>query len=279
MLNRTLDTLIGIILGLIINSAHLPEKKTPNTLYAADLDNAIRDTHGSLTPYSRVELQNMIDDDMPLTFMTMYTPAMFLESLPQIRPKLPIVAMDGAILYDMVENSYPMIYVVSGERAKELEKFIHDRGFCIFTTVILEDVLIIYYDDLVNSAEKGIYDKLHKSPYRNYLHKTPPSEYPVVYFMIIDLTERINELLAALEKTYFAKDLKLISYPSDEYEGYSYLKIYNRNASVKNMLDYLRINTGLEELVTVSDDHSRHDVMYADHDSNKIVRRLLKLYY
>ena len=37
--------------------------------------------------------------------------------------------------------------------------------------------------------------------------------------------------------------------------------------------------TDLEELVTVSDDHSRHDVMYADHDSNKIVRRLLKLYY
>ena len=279
VLNRTLDTLIGIILGLIINSAHLPEKKTMNTLYAADIDNAIRETHGKLTPYSRVELQNMIDDDMPLTFMTMYTPAMFLESLPQIRPKVPIVAMDGAILYDIGENSYPMVYVVSGETAEKLEKFIHERDFCIFTTVILEDVLIIYYDDLVNPAEKSVYDKLHKSPYRNYLHKTPPAEYAVVYFMIIDLDEKISELLSALEETTFREDLKLISYPSDEYEGYSYLKIYNKNASVENMLDYLRVKTDLEELVTVGDDHSRHAVMYKDHDSNEIVRQLHRLYY
>ena len=279
VLNRTLDTLIGIFLGLIINSVHLPEKKTSNTLYAADLDNAIRDTHGRLTPYSRVMLQNMIDDDMPLTFMTIYTPATFLESIPQIRPKIPIAAMDGAILYDIGENSYPMAYVISGEKAEELKNLIHEQGFCIFTTVILEDVLIIYYDDLVNPAEKGLYEELHKSPYRNYLRKSPPTEFPVVYFMIIDLKERIDGLLTVLDQTSFADDLKMISYASDEFEGYSYLKIYNKNASVENMLDYLRMKTGLENLVTVSDDHSRHDVMYADRDSNKIVHRLHRMYY
>ena len=32
-------------------------------------------------------------------------------------------------------------------------------------------------------------------------------------------------------------------------------------------------------LIIYYDDHSRHDVMYADHDSNEIVRRLLRLYY
>ena len=46
-----------------------------------------------------------------------------------------------------------------------------------------------------------------------------------------------------------------------------------------NMIDYLRESYGLNHVVTVSDDHSRHDVTYAHHDCNQIVRRLGRLFY
>ena len=111
-----------------------------------------------------------------------------------IKPKLPIIAMDGAILYDIKENRYPKVYVISAEHACNIEHFIRNRGFNIFTTIILEDVLIIYYDALKNAAEKDIYGKMHKSPYRNYLNKERPRNHPVVYMMCIDKTEKIEQL-------------------------------------------------------------------------------------
>ena len=216
---------------------------------------------------------------MPLTIMTSKTPAAYLEALADIRPRIPIIAMDGAILYDIKENAYPKVYVISADHAKRLEKFIADEGFHAFTTVILDDVLMIYYGEPENTAEKKIYEKLHRSPYRNYLKKNRPDGQTVVYFMLIDKTEKINSLRQKLGRSKIAGSLKILVYVSDEYAGYSYMKIYNRNASIENMLDYLQEQTGLKRTVTISDENSRNDVMFTDTDSNRIVRRLSRMYY
>ena len=277
--DRSLDTLIGIGVGLMINGISLHYWKNSDILYAADLDNALKNTNERLTPFSHVTLQNLIEDGMPLTIMTFRTPAAYLEVLADIRPKLPIIAMDGAILYDIKENTYPKVYVVSAEHAMKLEYFFDKEGFHAFTTVILDDILVIYYDEPQNMAEKQIYERLHRSPYRNYLCKKRPGGQTVVYFMLIDKTERILELHQKLEDEKMTASLKILVYASDDYEGYSYMKIYNRNASVENMLDYLMEQTGLRKIVTVSDEQSRHDVMVTDADSNRIVRHLRRLYY
>lgn len=278
VLDRSLDTLIGIILGLIINQFPLYGTRKSNILFVADMDNALRTTDDRLTPYSRFLIKDLLEDGIQLTIMTLRTPAAYLSAMSDIRPKLPIIAMDGAILYDINENSYPKVYIISAERANTVEAFIHDKGFNIFSTVILGDVLLIYYDELNNVAEKGIYETLHKSPYRNYLKKARPKEHAVVYFMLIDKTERVEALLKDMEVSGIEKELKILCYPSDDYPGYSYLKLYNKNASAENMIDYIKENGNFEKVITVSDDRSRHDVMYHAHDTNEIVRRLDKLY-
>ena len=277
--DRSMDTLIGIVLGLVINVVHFHGRKQKEVLFVADMDNALRNTEEKLTPYSRYSLSNLLEDGMNLTIMTLRTPATYLETMSDIRPKLPIIAMDGAILYDINENSYPKVYVISSDRASEMEEFIRCRGFHLFSTVIIEDVLLIYYDKLENDAEKDIYDTLHKSPYRNYLKKPRPGDHAVVYFMVVDRTKKVKMLLKEIDMAGITEEFKILSYPSDDYPGFSYLKLYNKNASVENMIDYLKELSGIEKIVTVSDDHSRHDVMYAHHDSNEIVRRLNSLYY
>ena len=279
VLNRSLDTLIGIFIALIINNIHIHGKLQKDVLFVADIDNALKDTGEKLTPYSRFYLRTLIEEGMRLTIMTLRTPATYLESMRDICPALPIIAMDGAVLYDVTANSYPKVYAISAERASELEKYITGRGFHMFTTVILDDVLLIYYDVLENEAEKKIYESLNKSPYRNYLKKNRPVGHKVVYFMLVDLTEKICALLDEMNECNITRQIKVMCYPSDDYPGFSYLKIYNQNASVENMIDYLRESYGLNHVVTVSDDHSRHDVTYAHHDCNQIVRRLGRLFY
>ena len=276
--NRSLDTLIGIFVGLVLNSVCIHGEYDRDTLFIADVDRAMDGLSTGITPFSQIMIKNMLEKGMLLTFMTLRTPAGFLEGMPDIKPKLPIIAMDGAILYDITENRYPKVYVISAEHACNIESFIRSRGFNIFTTIILEDVLIIYYDELKNTAEIDIYEKMHKSPYRNYLNKERPKDHPVVYMMCVDETRKIEQLVEDIKRSDIYEELKILSYPSDDYKGYSYIKIYSKNASVQNMADYLRNMTGAEETLTFGDnDRNKTDYCYTECD--QIVRKLHHQFY
>ena len=276
--NRSLDTLIGIFVGLVLNSVCIHGEYNRDTLFIADVDRAMDGLSTGITPFSQIMIKNMLEKGMLLTFMTLRTPAGFLEGMPDIKPKLPIIAMDGAILYDIKENRYPKVYVISAEHACNIESFIRSRGFNIFTTIILEDVLIIYYDELKNTAEIDIYEKMHKSPYRNYLNKERPKDHPVVYMMCVDETRKIEQLVEDIKRSDIYEELKILSYPSDDYKGYSYIKIYSKNASVQNMTDYLRNMTGAEETLTFGDnDRNKTDYCYTECD--QIVRKLHHQFY
>jgi len=276
--NRSLDTLIGIFVGLVLNSVCIHGEYDRDTLFIADVDRAMDGLSTGITPFSQIMIKNMLEKGMLLTFMTLRTPAGFLEGMPDIKPKLPIIAMDGAILYDIKENRYPKVYVISAEHACNIESFVRSRGFNIFTTIILEDVLIIYYDELKNTAEIDIYEKMHKSPYRNYLNKERPKDHPVVYMMCVDETRKIEQLVEDIKRSDIYEELKILSYPSDDYKGYSYIKIYSKNASVQNMTDYLRNMTGAEETLTFGDnDRNKTDYCYTECD--QIVRKLHHQFY
>ena len=275
--NRSLDTLIGIFVGLVLNSVSFHGEYDRDTLFIADVDRAMDGLSTGITPFSQIMIKNMLEKGMLLTFMTLRTPAGFLEGMPDIKPKLPIIAMDGAILYDIKENRYPKVYVISAEHACNIESFIRSRAFNIFTTIILEDVLIIYYDELKNTAEIDIYEKMHKSPYRNYLNKERPKDHPVVYMMCVDETRKIEQLLEDIKRSDIYEELKILSYPSDDYKGYSYIKIYSKNASVQNMTDYLKNMIDAKKVVTLSDnDRNKTDYCFAECDL--IVRKLHHLF-
>lgn len=276
VLNRTLDTMIGILLGLVINSIPVRMKKRTDTLFVADFDHILHTAGEQLNAYSRISIKNLMEDGMKLTFMTSQTPAAYLEEMSDIRPGIPMIAMGGAVLYDVKENSFRKSYIISAENARNIEEFFKERGFHVFSNVIIEDVLIIYHDDLKNEAEKKIYEKLHRSPYRNYLNQPRPDTYPVVYFMVIHEKEKIRQACEELGEAGMYERFKVISYDSDDYPGYAYVKIYNKNASMENMLSYLQEMSGMEHMEIVSDSS---DLYYADDERNQIVRSLTKMYY
>ena len=262
--------MIGILLGLIINLVHLRGKIHKDVLFVADPDKALKSTGEQPTPLFRFTMTNLIEEGMELTIATSNTPAAYLEMMGDIRPRLPIIAMDGAILYNINENSYPKVYVISAQHAAEMGSFLNDHGIHYFTTVILEDVLLIYYDELVNEAEKAIYDKLHRSPYRNYLNKTRPAGHAVVYYMMIDTDAKIKTLLSDIKAEGYDRIFKILSYPSDDHPGYRYIKIYNRNATVENMIDHLKKENGYNKVICVGNEEK---------DCDEIVNKLNKSYY
>lgn len=276
--NRVMDTMIGIIIGMLVNTAHLPRRKEREILFISGMDDTLLASGQQLSPYSAVELNRMLADGANFTVSTIRTPASLIEPLRGIKLKLPVIAMDGAVMYDLNKNEYLHAYVISKETVDQLQEFLKGFGINYFMNMILDNMLVIQYQQLRNEAEKDIYEKMHTSLYRNYTTMDLTQESLCIYFMIIQPKETIEQIYEQFMRNEDFKKLRIHKYDSDDYEGYAYIKIYNENATKENMIAYLKKETGLEKVVTFGSIEGKYDVLVKEYDHDKVVKTLKKMY-
>lgn len=257
VLNRVIDTFIGIAVGMLVNSARLPRRRITDTLFTAELDDMLSPISEQLSPFSRVEINRMLSEGLKFTLVTMRTPASLTDILSDVKLELPVVVMNGAALYDFRSNSYVKAYIISGDTCEKVRNIINNAGMNVFTNALCDDSLVIYYDRLENEAEIAIFSSLKKSPYRNYINRKPQPEDRVIYLMIVDLSDRISVLYDQLVHSEIGQFLKIITYASQDYPGYSYIKIYNRNAGKQHMTEILCREYGIEKCSTITASSSR----------------------
>lgn len=275
VLNRVLDTFIGIGIGLVVNSARLPRKRVTDCLFVAELDDMLSPVTEELQPYTTVEINRMINEGLNFTIATMRTPASLMKPLSEIHLKLPVVVMNGAALYDIKENSYVMAYIISNSTCEAIREIISSENMNCFTNALRDDTLMIYYDRLENEAEKSIYSELKRSPYRNYVNLSPPPEDRVIYLMIVDTSEKISALYKRISESEVSSFVKILCYPSDDYKGYSYIKIYNKNADKEKMLHSL---SEICETTGITAIGAKPDSKIERRDLNAIARELKKTF-
>lgn len=276
--NRFLDTMIGIGVGIAVNDIRLCFHPNRNTLFISGLDDLLLDKKEMLSPFSKVELNRMIDDGMKFTISTMRTPASLIEAMKEVRLPLPVIVMNGAALYDTTLHSYIKVYVISKETSQKVVQLIESEKMNYYPNVIIDDMLVIYYQDTDDEVNRELVKKLRISPYRNYVKRPLPDDETVVYFMLLDKTDRINEFYKKLMAEHFVTQLRVITYESFDHTGYSYIKIYNKNATKENMIMYLKEYTSLENVVTFGTIKDQYDVFIDTEDVNKVVREVRKRY-
>lgn len=276
--NRFLDTMIGIVVGIAVNDVRLSIHPDRETLFVSGLDETLLDRHESLNRFSKVELNRMIEDGMKFTISTKRTPASLLEPMRDVKLKLPVIAMDGAVLYDINTHAYLKVYVISHDTSKKLMQEIMQAKVCWYANVIIDDTLLIYYEETNDAINDDMVNKLRISPYRNYVKRKLPENEEVVYFMLLDHTKRILQFYNRLIELGYMDELKIVTYPSRDYKGYSYIKIYNKNATKENMIQYLKQMTGVEECVTFGTIEGKYDVFVDENNANTVIRRLRRMY-
>lgn len=278
VMNRVLDTLIGIGLAIIVNSAHLPRRKHNEILFVSGIDDTILNSGSRLTPYNKVELNRLIENGANFTISTIRTPASVREALEGVNLKLPIIAMDGAVLYDMEENSFLMKYQMSESQADKMSTFLDDMGVTYFTNTVVDDLLVIYYQDLKNEAEQGIYERHRKSPYRNYVKVEYPICSNVVYFLVIEKKEKTEQIYQQLMEQDWVSDFRIVLADSMNYPGYAHIKIYHKQATREHMLQNLEALLDIEKTITFGSIEGKYDVFIANSDRNIMVKELKKRY-
>lgn len=274
--NRFLDTMIGIAVGMCVNCFTLHRTKNRDILFLSGLDDTLLAPGGEISSYSKVELNRMIESGVKFTVSTIRTPASLLEPLRGINLSLPVIAMDGAALYNVSDNSYEKIFVISKEQSMKVQEYFRLIGQECFINIVMEDVLLIYYEDSENVYYNSTIEKLRKSPYRNYLKKNGTVKQNVVYFMIVDTIEKIKELYHRLQQEEIFANLKITMEKPSYLRGCSLLKIYNRNASKENMLDYLKNNLQVCRTVTFGTIEGKYTYTIREGEFDQVVKLMKK---
>ena len=99
--NRTLDTAIGVGLAEIVNRLHLPRVRKTRTLFVSSIGDTILGSDRQLTPYSKVELNRLLDDGAMFTVATSETQATVRELLAGVDLRWPVITMDGDNIKDL----------------------------------------------------------------------------------------------------------------------------------------------------------------------------------
>lgn len=276
--NRVLDTLIGVGIALIVNTVHLPRKRKKDILFVSGIDDTLLGRNEQMSPYSKIELNRLIDSGAQFTVSSERTPATIRESLPGIHLKLPVIAMDGAVLYDLNENSYLMKYQMSVSQAQNICDFLDRKGIAYFTNCVVDDLLIIYYDRLISSLHREVYERRHRSPHRNYVQKKHPVYENVVYLYLLDTKESMEKLYQELMHEEWIDSYRVALHDSIRYPGCANIKIYNKDATRENMLKNLKAILSLDKVITFGSIEGKYDVCVADSGKDEMVKTLKKLY-
>lgn len=276
--NRVLDTLVGIGVGVGLNIIHMPVKKGDTTLYVSGIDSVLVSSRETMIPYNKVELNRLIALGANFTVSTVRTPASMLDLLSGINLKLPVIAMDGAVLYDIKENRYLDTAPLNRETARLAESVITGEGAHTFVNALYDNTLHIYYGDFQNDAERDLFEKLHRSPYRNYTKKCCRTDQDqVLYLMVLAPDEQIQRIFKHLQAV-LGEQIRMTTSPAAEYPGYTYLKIYDPDARKANMIEILRQRTGAKKVVTVGSIPGAYDIFVSDDGGNSGVKAIKKLY-
>lgn len=274
---RMWETLAGIAVGVAVNAFQVPRRKRRDVLFVSGLDGVLLTEEDTLTPYSRVQLNRMLDDGMQFTLATARTPASVWETTGELRFRLPVVVMDGAALYDMKRKRYLCTHPLPREIVLRCEEVFRAQGFQCFLNGVLDDNLIIYYGEFRNPAEEEIFEKLRTSPYRCYVSRQNFKDCPILYLMGIDRTERVEALRDALEAAGLLEQVKVRVDSAAGFPGCSYLKVYERSASREEMLERLKGELGLSRSVILTSQEGHGDVVVKG-GANQAVKRLEQLY-
>ena len=105
---------------------------------------------------------------------------------------------------------------MSTSQAQTICDFLDRKGTSYFTNCVVDDLLVIYYDQLISPLHQEVYERRHRSPHRNYVQKTQSVYENVVYLYLLDKKEIMEKLAFTktpqpiMARCFIQKDKKLV---------------------------------------------------------------------
>ena len=274
--HRIVDTMIGLVIGELVNRVHLPRKHNTDILFASGVTNTIFEDGHKISGYSLIELNRLIEDGCKFTVETLEAPASVRELLRDVDFRLPIIGMDGAILYDMKERTYLEAVMMDPDLTLKIHDLLEADKIEFFMTTLEHHVLIYRYGELNNEEIRALFNRKRVSPDRNFAPRLTDVSYmnKTIYFFVLEKAEKVDRMMEEITHAPWADRIRIHVDERHVPEGYRCIRIFPAEATKERMLARLQEMVGAKETVTFGSYRGRYDVYIEDANKDLMVKEL-----
>ena len=200
--SRVLDVLVGTTIAIVINSIRLPRKKLKNRVFFVKLRDLAVDQFASLPPAVLYRLEALLSDGAKICLVSEHAPAFQTSQIGNLTFSVPMIAMDGAAIYDANENVYLSTTSIEPASSKWLMKRLESMGVSFFIYTVHRDRNCIFHHGTLTEAENIVYQQVKRSPYRYYLDNDHFPMTDVVYIKIVGKEKELNQIKNQLQPAF-----------------------------------------------------------------------------
>lgn len=224
------------------------------TLYISDLDGTLLNSDKEISKYTMDIINACIEKGMYFSIATARTAASSVKILLGLNINIPVILMNGVVIYDIQHHKYIKTEEISEQTANAILYILNKHDISGFMYAISNDKLITYYENLYTEALRDFYDerviKYYKSfeQVDSFSNKTKSSR--ILYFALIDEYERLSMVLKDLKNQ---PDIDMVLYKDIYAENLWYLEVYSINASKYNAVRYIREYYNFDKIIGFGD--------------------------
>ena len=230
---RILDVSIGTVVAICVNVFRLPREKQKDRVFFVRTKDLVPDRFTPLPAAALFRLNYLYDDGARICLMSEHAPAFFMLQMSATKLNTPLIVMDGVAIYDADENHYLQAETLHPEDTDRLVSRLKQLNISCFVYTIHSDKTCIFHMGEIREPEKTVYERMRRSPYRDYLEGEIFEPEEVVYLKIIDTEQNIHEIEHHIRGSIPKGRLRTVIRPQAGAQGISGLYIYAHTATME----------------------------------------------
>lgn len=243
-------------------------------LYISDLDGTLLDQNAEVTDFTKETLNRLIKGGLNFTAATARTIASAGKILSGLELKLPVILMNGVLIYDMSTKKYVKINSLSKGLCDLVVGLSQKLGLEPFMYSVSDNQLSTHYQRLISPAMEHFYNERRVKYYKSFTQVADLSEHTdnVIYFTFIAPKDKLAPLYEALKDN----EKLNITYYYDVYDHELwYLEAFSSAASKEQGVRYLREHYGFVD-ITAFGDNTNDIPMFRASDHSIAVKNACK---
>ena len=223
------------------------------TLYITDLDGTLLNGAAELSDYTTETLNRLIAGGVNFSVATARTSATVIPILKNLNLNIPIVLMNGVIIYDPLQKKFIRKEAIPQSTARQFINAMHKAEQPGLMYTLCGEEMRVYFESPVNDALRGFMDerrvKYNKvfTEAKDFLAVTDD----VIYFCFLDKHENIEnfyKMIGGVEGMRIAKSRNIYK------EGQWFIEIFNEAASKRSATEYMREYGKYDKVIGFGDD-------------------------
>ena len=221
------------------------------TLYISDLDGTLLNANAELSTCTVKTLNRLIADGVHFSLATARSAATTVQIFKDFTLDIPIILLNGVLIYDINRNQYIKKEVLSNTVAANIITAMRKTEQTGLLYTLCNDEMLTYYETLDNKALRDFVDERIKKYNKIFIQVDDFSNVTdeIIYFCFLDTKEKIERIYSSIAEI---DGVKIEKY-ADNYSDNLCLEIFSDTASKYNAVQFLRKYGGYDKVVGFGD--------------------------